>query len=186
MITIAKDVKLQVQFNPAEVAWYRLLGYENRALGPGGFDDDEVDGGEVGAGHSVTALYELVPAGAPGKALSGPGWKSVEPAQTWCGNHGDVVAIIDLRYKPPEGARSAIEHFTARDGGMLFEQSSPDHQFAASVAAFGMLLRGSAYSGDATYAAIQEMAEAGLMDDPYGLREEFIDLAGIANQRFGP
>jgi Ca-activated chloride channel family protein len=74
----------------------------------------------------------------------------------------------------------------ARDGGMLFEQSSPDHQFAASVAAFGMLLRGSAYSGEATYAAIQEMAEAGLMDDPYGLREEFIEIAGIANQRFGP
>lgn len=180
MLTIAKDVKIQVDFNPARVAGYRLLGYENRKLKNEDFKDDRVDAGEIGAGHSVTALYEIVPAGVAVPELTPP----VDPSryertkdETLTGAetpHSDELMFVKLRYKLPEKTESVEV-----DSPIVFKPGSeaeftPDSEFAAAVALYGMLLRGSRYSGSGTFETVLELARPNAGEDKY--RNEFVSL----------
>ncbi|HEX6984116.1 MAG TPA: YfbK domain-containing protein, partial [Planctomycetaceae bacterium] len=146
LITIAKDVKIQVDFNPAEVAAYRLIGYENRLLRAEDFKDDTKDAGEIGAGHAVTALYELVPPGEPIPA------GDVEPSKYQTAGDltdaaaGDEALTVRLRYKQPDEDESRPLEVAVTDPGRSFDEASGDFQFAAAVAQFGLLLRGSKYA----------------------------------------
>ncbi len=188
LVTIAKDVKIQIEFNPAEVERYRLIGYENRLLAARDFADDRKDAGEIGAGHTATALYELVPAGRPPeRSGDGPVLKyqhlPPRPATelTEAAGIGELLTLR-LRYKEPDGKRSKLLEFAAKDSGKRFGEASPDFQFAAAVASFGMVLRGSQYAGGATLAAVEEFAVSGLGDDPGGYRAEFVDLVRRAQE----
>jgi len=191
LVTIAKDVKIQIEFNPAEVDSYRLIGYENRILAARDFDDDKKDAGEIGAGHTVTALYELVPAGEqPALDEGGPMLKyqrvPEKPAAelTDQAQSGELLTLR-LRYKEPDGNESKLLEFVAKDSGKRFGEASPDFQFAAAVASFGMVLRGSQYAGDLTLAGVEEFAVSGVGDDPGGYRTEFVDLVRRARQVAG-
>ncbi len=174
LITIAKDVKIQVEFNPAEVAGYRLIGYENRVLAARDFNDDAKDAGEIGAGHTVTALYEIIPAGADGIDLGTSGaaeadenihTTSVDPLkyQTPAGAlvASDEIMTVKLRYKPYDGDTSVLVEVPVVDEGYTLNDMSDDYHHAAAVAAFGMLLRGSVYAGDADFADVEGWARAG-------------------------
>ena len=178
LVTIAKDVKIQVEFNPAQVAAYRLIGYENRILAKEDFNDDTKDAGEIGAGHTVTALYELVPAGKQPEPVA----PEVDPLRYQTRSSlteaadTEEVLTLKLRYKQPDGDTSTLVQFPATDEDAEFGAASSDLQFAAAVAGFGMQLRQSPYKGDWTYAAIEETARSAMGDDPHGLRAEFIRL----------
>jgi len=183
LMTIAKDVKLQIGFNPAEVAAYRLIGYENRLLAAPDFDNDRKDAGEIGAGHTATALYELIPPGAS-DAPDVADRKAPRDGETSPGAAAGsaVTATVSLRYKEPDGMYSRRLDFSVRDQGKRFGEASTDFQFAAAVGAFGMLLRGSQYRGDATSAAVEEYAASAVGSDPQGYRAEFVDLVRRARQ----
>jgi Ca-activated chloride channel homolog len=178
LVTIAKDVKIQIDFNPQHVQAYRLIGYENRMLQAEDFRDDKKDAGEIGAGHTVTALYEIIPAGVESSALAVEPSKYQEVATESVGP-SDEVMTVRLRYKHPEGNEGIEFHVPV---GVPAEDSrgSEDFQFAASVAGFGMLLRGSQYSGDATFELIETLARSGIgqSDDKY--RQEFLRLIDTA------
>ncbi len=189
LVTIAKDVKLQVEFNPSQVASYRLIGYENRLLKKEDFADDKVDAGEIGAGHTVTALYEVIPVSVAAK--EGPKESEVEERRyTFLGGVTDnatlpgrvdprskEMLLVKVRYKKPDGNSSARVDFPLVDSGARFAAASPDFKFAAAVAGFGMILRESPHKGTATMASVAEWAEAGAAEDPGGYRSEFIELA---------
>jgi Ca-activated chloride channel family protein len=182
LVTVAKDVKIQVEFNPESVRAYRLIGYENRLLRPEDFKDDTKDAGEVGAGHTVTALYELVPAGGP---WSGP---TVDPLRyqgprspTAAARSGELLRL-KLRYKEPEGQESRLEEWTLVDRGAGLGEASPDFRFAAAVAAFGMILRASPERGDATLETVLRLAGEGRGPDPWGYRAEFVELVRKAQE----
>ena len=186
LVTIAKDVKIQVEFNPAQVARYRLIGYENRRLENPDFANDAVDAGEIGAGHSVTALYEVVPASAADvgeDAVPAPSLKYMKPAER---REDPLISrellTVGVRYKDPTGDVSRKLEFPLVDGGQSFEQASPDFQFAAAVAGFGMVLRDSPFRGSATYATVNAWATRGAASDPGGYRAEFVDLVRRAQQ----
>jgi Ca-activated chloride channel family protein len=186
LVTIAKDVKIQVEFNPAQVGAYRLIGYENRLLAKEDFNDDTKDAGEIGAGHSVTALYEIVPAGKPlpGGSVDGlkyqpaPALQRIEPAAVArdAGPNNAELLTLKLRYKAPDADVSRKLEFPLIDAGTTWEKSSRDFRFAASVASFGMLLRDSPYKGKATWDSTLELAAEGKGDDASGYRAEFIGL----------
>ncbi len=182
LVTIAKDVKIQVEFNPAQVAAFRLIGYENRILRHEDFNDDKKDAGEIGAGHTVTALYELVPVGKPVEE-AGPG---VEPlkyqqktALTAAAETGELL-MLKLRYKQPDGDKSQLIEAPVKDAGQPYARATGDFKFAASVALFGMLLRDSPYKGTASFAAAAELAQEGRGSDLDGYRAEFIELISAA------
>lgn len=181
LVTIAKDVKIQVEFNPDFVSHYRLIGYENRRLRDRDFDDDTVDAGELGAGHTVTALYELILNDLPVKSAPGASWLEQHPGNDHKHRTSDVVSIVNLRYKQPDADVSTLLYQFAEDGCLYADQASDDFRFSAAVAAMGMLVRGSRYSGDATYPAVQLWAESGLGEDRFGLREEFVELVELAD-----
>ncbi|MGN6818601.1 MAG: vWA domain-containing protein [Sphingomonas sp.] len=177
MVTIAKDVKVQVEFNPAAVKQYRLIGYENRALAEEDFDNDAVDAGDMGAGHQVTALYEVVPA-------AGAGWLpdrrypanvATAPAGT-----GSELCFVKLRYKLPEGGASKLISRPV-PAVMLRDATAPrgDMAFVTAVAAFGQKLRGDKYLGSYSFADIQRLA--GSPEGPW--RQEFVRLADMAGSR---
>ena len=190
--TIAKDVKVQVEFNPARVQSYRLIGYENRALRNEDFADDRKDAGELGAGHSVTALYEVVPVGAP-RAARAPeplryqeergddaerSLRAERPARA----DGGELLYVKLRYKLPDGRTSRLLEHAVLD---RVDRPSEDFTFAAAVAAFGMLLRDSEHRGSATMGDVVEMASRALGEDPDGYRAEFVQLAKEARRLLG-
>ena len=179
-ITVAKDVKLQVEFNPATVAKYRLIGYENRVMAAEDFRDDTKDAGEIGAGHSVTALYEIVPRGvAPGRGAEPLKYQQQPEPPVLKGADGepsDDLLTVKLRWKQPEGSVSTLREFPLADRGETFEEASDDLRFASAVASFGMLLRGSKESGEITYKKIGQIAGEALGDDPGSYRAEFTDL----------
>jgi Ca-activated chloride channel homolog len=185
LVTIAKDVKLQVEFNPAKVARYRLIGYEKRRLNREDFNNDAVDAGEIGAGHTVTALYEIVPAGAEAAAegaapaVDALKYQSV-PAERVAGGvspvSGDELLTLKVRYKDPDGSVSRKLEFALVDRGTRFADASEDFQFTAAVAGFGMILRDSPHKGDATLAKVAQWAERGTGADAGGYRAEFRDL----------
>ena len=173
LLTLAKDVKLQVEFNPARAAGYRLIGYENRLLADEDFNDDTKDAGELGAGHTVTALYEVVPAG-----LDVP--RSVDELRYQPGPDDPPPAVFEgellyvkVRYKDPDGARSKLLEQPVAD---RVRSPSSDLRFASAVAGFGMLLRDSPHAGDLTLDDVVGLAEKGKGDDPRGYRGEFIRL----------
>jgi len=179
LVTIAKDVKIQVEFNPAEVAAYRLVGYENRMMANRDFDNDRKDAGDIGAGHTVTALYELVPAhgghvvtgvNRPLKYQRVPQEDLSEQAQS-----GELLTLR-LRYKEPDQDKSSLLEFPIKDTGARFGRASTDFRFASAVAAFGMILRNSPQRGQATLPAVEEYAAGTLDKDTNGQRAEFLDL----------
>jgi Ca-activated chloride channel homolog len=178
LVTIAKDVKIQVEFNPSRVAAYRLIGYENRLLQKQDFNDDTKDAGEIGAGHHVTALYELVP---PGKDQGLPGVDPLEfqkpkPEEKDLSADRPEALLVKLRYKAPDGDVSKLLEHGVTDKGATYGTASDDFKFACSVAGFGMLLRESPYKGTLTYAGVLEMAALGVEKDASGYRREFVEM----------
>ena len=183
-VTIAKDVKIQVEFNPAQVASYRLLGYENRIMAAEDFKDDKKDAGEIGAGHGVTALYEIVPTAAvenppgaePLKYQPNETVAAKPEAPAKAGPASSELLTVKLRSKDPTGDTSTLREFPLEDTGTTFENASTNLRFAAAVAEFGMLLRESAHRGEASLAHVTATAAGALGTDPGGLRAEFLDL----------
>jgi Ca-activated chloride channel homolog len=176
LVTIAKDVKLQIEFNPKHVAAYRLIGYENRVLEDQDFNDDRKDAGELGAGHSVTALYEIVPAGVK---IDLPGVDPLRYQTTSAGggdNYGDELMAVKLRYKQPDAEASQLRTFTVS----ARRDMAPELGFAAAVAEFGMLLRDSEFKGSASFAQARNLATRFRGPDTHGHRAEFIRLIGLA------
>jgi len=175
LVTIAKDVKIQVEFNPAEVAAYRLIGYENRLLAAEDFNDDTKDAGEIGAGHTVTALYEIVPAGV---GIDLPGVDELKYQQPRDRRGGsDELLTLKLRYKQPDGDTSKLLVFPVTDEGNDYVGASDDFKFAAAVAAYGMLLRDSPHKGNASFDGVIELAGEGMGEDRHGYRAQFVELA---------
>lgn len=180
MHTVAKDVKLQIEFNPSQVQAYRLIGYESRLLKDEDFNNDAKDAGEMGAGHTVTAFYEVVPAGVKsdftGK-VDDLKYQKTKPAPTATNNSKELLTV-KLRYKAPDGNTSKkIEHPLIDDKK---EKVSSDFRFASAVAMFGQLLRDSDFKGDATYDKVISLAKTSLDNDEKGYRREFIRLAETA------
>lgn len=176
LITIAKDVKIQIEFNPAKVNAYRLIGYENRLLANRDFNDDQKDAGEIGASHTVTALYEIIPTGVliPQLPNIDP-LKYQQPALT-TGNSPDL-ATLKLRYKEPEGDNvSKLIQVTLSATPTPFSQASEDTRFTAALAQFGMLLRDSPYKGSSTYASVLATAKEAVGFDPNQYRRDFLEL----------
>ena len=177
LFTIAKDVKLQLEFNPAVVSGYRLIGYENRMLNKEDFNNDKKDAGELGSGHTVTALYEIIPAG-----VKSPFLKDVDPLKYQQNKkkkpssfHNEIVTI-KFRYKAPDGNESKLMVHPVKNESLPFENVSDNFRFAASVAGFAMLLRNSGYKENAQYSMVLKMAGASLGKDEEGYRKEFISL----------
>jgi Ca-activated chloride channel family protein len=179
LMTIAKDVKLQVEFNPAVVQAYRLIGYENRLLAREDFNNDKVDAGEIGAGHTVTALYEVIPAGAEmpevAPASEALKYQRVAP-QRGEGAASPEMLTVKIRFKQPAADASSLLEFPLRDTGGAFAGASRDFKFAAAVAAFGMVLRDSPEKGASTFASVAAWAREGIGSDAGGYRSEFLDL----------
>ena len=173
ILTLAKDVKLQVEFNPARVAGYRLIGYENRLLADEDFNDDTKDAGELGAGHTVTALYEVVPAGTDVPRLIDELRYQTEPGDPPVTRFEDELMYVKVRYKDPDGTRSRLLAQAVADRSGT---ASADFRFAAAVAGFGMLLRDSPHAGTFSLNDVVRLAENGKGDDPRGYRGEFIRL----------
>jgi Ca-activated chloride channel homolog len=179
LFTIAKDVKIQVEFNPAAVLEYRLIGYENRMLAREDFNNDKVDAGEIGAGHRVTALYEVIPVGKAGR-LDPLRYGQKAPAAS--DTRSSELAFVRLRYKKPDADTSQLlEYPIAKTSVATLERLSPDFRFAASVAAFGQLLRGGKYVGNFGYKDVEQLARGGLGDDSEGYRREFVSLVKLAD-----
>jgi Ca-activated chloride channel family protein len=184
LATIAKDVKVQVEFNPARVASYRLIGYENRLLKKEDFNNDAVDAGDIGAGHTVTALYEIVPVGVDADGAVRPTVDALKYQKVESGSRkadirtsgSNELLTVKIRYKAPEGDVSRKQEFPLVDAGREFEKAEGEFQFAAAVAAWGMLLRDSPHKGSATFEQVVGWAEKGLADDVNGHRAEFIQL----------
>jgi len=191
LVTIAKDVKIQMEFNPAQVGAYRLIGYENRLLAAQDFNDDKKDAGEIGAGHTVTALYELTPVGDNGGASGVDPLKYQPQVVDQLTPKSNEMMTVKLRYKQPDGDTSKLITETVPES-LLKSASvsapaglrgpSKDFQFAAAVAEFGMILRESPFKGDATWKSASDLAENGLGDDKQGYRHEFLKLIQRAQQ----
>lgn len=179
LVTIAKDVKLQVEFNPKKVAAYRLIGYENRALRAEDFNDDRKDAGEIGAGHSVTALYEIVPAGAEAGPVRVDALKYQEPRRIAPAAESDEIMTGKVRYKAPDAESSQLLAVAVK-APEAAARASENLRFAAAVAGFGMLLRDSEHKGDATYAQVLDLARGSRGQDAHGYRGEFIQLVEVA------
>ena len=177
LVTIAKDVKIQIEFNPSAVAAYRLIGYENRVLKNEDFNDDKKDAGEIGSGHSVTALYEIVPAGVEIDEASVDPLKYQQQPRPTGAAASDELATVKLRYKAPDGDTSKLI------STVLHNRPQPMRAnlgFASAVAEFGMLLRGSKMAGTASYESVIARAKAFRATDPEGYRTEFVKLVDLA------
>jgi Ca-activated chloride channel family protein len=176
LATVASDVKIQVEFNPAQVSEYRLLGYENRALKREDFSNDKVDAGEIGAGHTVTALYEVVPVG-------GKGWLEplrYQPAVKGAKQDGEL-AWLRIRYKTPgQSASQLLEQAIHAVDVTAIDHASEDLRFAAAVAAFAQQLKGATYTGRFSLADSAELARMAKGEDRFGLRSEFVQLVELA------
>jgi len=175
LVTIAKDVKLQLEFNPARVKSYRLIGYENRVLAARDFNDDRKDAGEIGAGHTVTALYELVPAdGSPRSGVDPLKYQAARPKGAVVAS--DELLTVKLRYKQPRGSRSKLMSTVVRDVGGGHERASEDFRWSAAVAGFGMVLRSSPHRGSASFELVHALAEGAIGSDLYGDRAQALQL----------
>ncbi|QEL17097.1 YfbK domain-containing protein [Limnoglobus roseus] len=183
LVTVAKDVKIQIEFNPAKVAAYRLIGYEKRKLAAEDFHNDKKDAGEMGAGHVVTALYELVPAG---EALNtepkvdGLRYQPAPAAEKPKANADEKTSkeafVVKLRHKMPDAEKSTLREIPVGDVAKSYDTASEDFRFGSAVAAFGMLLKQSPYKGQANYALVEELAASSMAHDPGAYRAEFLQL----------
>ncbi|HMT73145.1 MAG TPA: von Willebrand factor type A domain-containing protein [Chitinophagaceae bacterium] len=182
LFTIAKDVKLQIEFNPAKVQGYRLIGYENRMLAKEDFNDDKKDAGELGSGHTVTALYEIIPAGVESDFLKDVDklkyQKDVEPLSKT--KYNDEIMTVKLRYKAPDGDVSKLIEHPVKDEHIVIAKTSDNFRFAAAVAQFGLLLRDSEFKSEASYASVISLAKKAKGNDDEGYRSEFIRLVESA------
>ena len=181
LVTIAKDVKIQVEFNPAKISSYRLIGYENRRLNKEDFNDDKKDAGEIGAGHTVTALYEVVLVGTPGatpkvdplKYQTKPAKPVVSKSQ-----YSDELLTVKLRYKKPAGSKSTLMQVPVKDRSTSLGKTDPDFRFATAVASFGMILRDSKHKGTSSFEKVLDWASGAVhvkgKKDSY--RQEFLEL----------
>jgi len=176
LFTIAKDVKLQLEFNPAKVKAYRLIGYENRMLSKEDFADDTKDAGELGAGHTVTALYEIIPFGSTEEIPGVDELKYQENEISPKAFKNKEILTLKLRYKKPDGKKSKLIVHPLQDKNVILAKTSDNFKFSASVAAFGMLLRDSEFKGDSSYKSVLELARDGKGKDFFGYRAEFIQL----------
>ncbi|MBT5019250.1 MAG: DUF3520 domain-containing protein, partial [Planctomicrobium sp.] len=174
--TIAKDVKIQVEFNPANVFSYRLIGYENRLLATKDFRDDQKDAGEIGAGHSVTALYEVVPPNVEMRESDVPELRYQKSSTTINEDHLNELLTVRVRYKlPTEETGNEFAH-TVTDSQKQITEVSANFRFATSVAAFGMILRDSKHAGNITWGDVRHWAKSSLGNDEKGYRTEFLNL----------
>ena len=187
LFTIAKDVKFQIEFNPARVKGYRLVGYENRLLNDEDFNDDTKDAGEMGAGHTVTALYELIPAG------SNESLKSIDPLKYQSSREkqkasakvkADLSAelmTVKLRYKQPDGNTSTKVEIPVKGKVLDLDETSDNFRFSAAIAEFGLILRDSRYREEATIEQVIALAKGARGDDEEGYRSEFLKLVKLAD-----
>ncbi len=176
-LTIAKDVKVQIEFNPEYVESYRLVGYENRMLNHQDFDDDTKDAGELGAGHSVTALYEIVP-----KGMMESKGRNLRYQERLSKSVGDELAYVKFRYKKPDGQTSILLEQTIENANTPIEKASENFRFSAAVAAWGLLLRNSEFKGNANYETVHGLARNAMGDDAFGYRREFLDLVKLSSE----
>ena len=187
LITIAKDVKIQVEFNPGKVGSYRLIGYANRVLQDEDFNNDAVDAGDIGAGHTVTAFYEIVPAGLPQPNGGGVDplkyQKNTPEAKAPAADPGDEWLTLKLRHKHPEGDISALQESVVTGTATPWQESGSDFQFATAVALFGMKLRGMADVSEIAWEGVRQLARPGLEDDRNEDRAGFVELIGELEKR---
>ena len=176
LMTVAKDVKVQIEFNPSEVEGYRLLGYENRRLAAKDFNDDKKDAGEIGSGHTMTAFYEIIPAGA---GEMGAGTDSLKYQKSEAAKSGELMTV-KLRYKQPDGEKSVLIEKAHTAAEMTRKEPSADFRFASAVAEFALLLEDSKFKGDASFEMLIERAREAKGEDREGYRAEFIRLAEAA------
>jgi Ca-activated chloride channel family protein len=179
MFAIAKDVKIQIEFNPKHVQAYRLIGYENRRLKDEDFKNDAIDAGELGSGHTVTALYEIIPTGVESDYVSSDlKYTKVKTDET---NYTDELATIKFRYKKPDGDRSIEMVSVIPNNKIALEQSSSDFKFTSAVAWFGLKLRDSKFISKSSSSDIRRLAKSGLSNDDEGYKAEFIRLVDAVN-----
>jgi Ca-activated chloride channel homolog len=175
LFTIAKDVKLQVEFNPTKVAGYRLIGYENRMLNKEDFNDDKKDAGELGSGHTVTALYEVIPAGVKSEFLKDVDPLKYQKVKTTPTTTNEILTV-KFRYKKPDGNTSELIEHPVDDKFIAFANTSDNFRFATAVASFGMLLRNSEFKGATGYEQVLRIAKEARGADAEGYRNEFVKL----------
>ena len=182
--TIAKDVKIQIEFNPNVVAEYRLIGYENRLLNREDFNNDKIDAGEIGAGHTVTALYEIVLVGGQGARIDPLRYGHKASTKKTGSNE---VAFLKLRYKMPKGNKSTLVTYpiNKNSGVSKLAKTSDQFRFSASVAGFGQLLKGGKHTGELKYQDVLQLARGARGDDPFGYRSEFINLVNLTQSIAG-
>jgi Ca-activated chloride channel family protein len=187
LFTIAKDVKLQIEFNPSKVQGYRLIGYENRMLAKEDFNDDKKDAGELGSGHTVTALYEVIPIGVKSSFLQKVDQlkyqKDVMPLSKT--SHNDEIMTVKFRYKAPDGDVSKLIEAPVKDKQIPIQKMSDNFRFAAAVAEFGMLLRNSEFRSEASFDNVVKMARKAKGIDEEGYRAEFVRLVENAQSIAG-
>ncbi|MGC4037018.1 MAG: von Willebrand factor type A domain-containing protein [Chitinophagaceae bacterium] len=183
MFTIAKDVKLQIEFNPAKVQGYRLIGYENRMLNKEDFNNDKKDAGDMGSGHTVTALYEVIPVGVKTDLLESVDklkYQKDDSKQVASTNHNGEMMNIKLRYKQPDGETSRLLEHPVNDDQINIAKTSDNFRFAAAVAQFGMLLRNSEFKSNSSFSGVLNLARKAKGNDEEGYRSEFIRLVESA------
>ncbi len=183
LFTIAKDVKIQIEFNPAVVESYRLIGYENRLLNDEDFDNDKKDAGELGSGHTVTALYEVKLATSNSKSKNELKYQTAQLNPL--AEVGDEIATVKFRYKKPKGVKSKLLVKVIPYEDKQPEEMSENYKFSAAVAGFGMLLRDSKYKGNASYKSVIDLANSSKGNDEEGYRSEFIRLVKLSKELQG-
>jgi Ca-activated chloride channel family protein len=181
LFTIAKDVKYQIEFNPARVSEYRLIGYETRLLNREDFNNDKVDAGDIGAGHAVTALYEIVPVGSNGHLMDPLRYSAKTPVTAPANSTGEI-AFLRMRYKLPNEDKSRLIERPVTNSDVIEDVrgASDDLRFAAAVAGFGQLLRNDPYMKNYGYAQVAELASGAKGKDPFGYRAEFVQMVRLA------
>jgi secreted protein with Ig-like and vWFA domain len=185
LVTVAKDVKFQIEFNPAQVQSWRLVGYENRTLANRDFNDDTKDAGDIGAGHAVTALYEIVPVAGGEPGVDPLRYAKQDQPAPGARVRPEEMLFVKVRYKLPDGAESRLMELAVSGETKRWDQAGADFHFTAAVAGFGMVLRGSTHRGTLDFNRVLTMAERGLGKDPEGYRAEFVDLVRRARQLRG-
>jgi len=176
LFTIARDVKIQIEFNPVKVKAYRLIGYENRVMANEDFNDDRRDAGELGAGHTVTALYEIIPAGSAGEVRTTDELRYQENSVSAYASATNEMMTVKFRYRQPGDDVSKLIEKPVTDEGIALSEASDNLRFSAAVAGFGMLLKDSQFKGDLTYEKVIDLAKNSMGTDENGYRSEFICL----------
>jgi len=177
LVSIARDVKIQVEFNPAVVKAYRLIGYENRRLAAADFNDDTKDAGELGAGHSVTALYDVILASSDEPVTTADELRYQRPDPEGPGASGDELLTVKLRYKLPDSQPSRLLERRVSNSDTPLAAASHDFRFSAAVAEFGLLLTDSKHRYEASWESAIELANGALASDAHGYRDDFVELA---------